>query len=117
MKPDGPIKLLAELRDLQIVDKDDRICGICDDIELEGKPGGPLRIKALLVGPGAYEHRVPRWLFAVVRLVAGRSVTRVPWSSVETVTSRIRLKTTGEAQGLRQVEDRLAGWFGRLPFA
>ncbi len=31
------------------------------DFELSGRPGQDLELKALLVGPGAYEGRVPRF--------------------------------------------------------
>ena len=51
MKPDSNLKLVGELRDLQIVDVTGRRCGIVDDVELAGRPGARLRLKALLVGP------------------------------------------------------------------
>lgn len=115
MKPDGSLKLLAEVRDLQIVDKDGKNCGICDDIELEGAPGKPLRIKALLVGPGAYEGRVPKWLFWLIKRVAGSRVTKVPWSAVDKISARIFLNVRGEDVGLREVEDRWVRRFEKVP--
>jgi hypothetical protein len=115
MKADGSLKLLAEVRDLQIVDVDGLHCGVCDDVELEGGPGRPLRVKALLVGPGAYEGRVPGWVFALVKRLAGGRMTRVPWSAVDRVTGRIFLKVTGESLGLRVVEDRLARKLAKVP--
>lgn len=115
MKPDGSLKLLAEVRDLQIVDKDGKNCGICDDIELEGGPGKPLRIKALLVGPGAYEGRIPKWLFGLVKAVSGSRLTRVPWSAVDKISARIFLNVPGEAVGLRRVEDRWVRKLEKVP--
>ena len=47
MKPTGSLRLAADLRDLQIVDADGFNCGIVDDIELDGRPGGRLTIAAL----------------------------------------------------------------------
>jgi sporulation protein YlmC with PRC-barrel domain len=116
VKPDGPLKLLAELRDLQIVDIDGRACGVCDDVELSGGPGRPLKIAALLVGPGAWRGRIPAWAFWFVRRTVGEGVVRVPWRAVDHITSRIFLGVAGEAVGLRRVEDRLQAAFQRIPF-
>lgn len=115
MKPNGALKLLAEVRDLQIVDKNGKNCGICDDIELEGGPGKPLKIKALLVGPGAYEGRIPKWLFWMVCKMAGSRVTKVPWGAVDKISARIFLNVTGEEVGLRKVEDRWVRKFEKVP--
>ncbi|MDB5693222.1 MAG: hypothetical protein JWO81_2285 [Alphaproteobacteria bacterium] len=106
MKPSGRLKLVSGVRDLQIVDCDDIHCGIVDDIELEGKPGGALRVKALLVGPGGYRDRLPRWWMALVRLVAGEEVVRIPWSEVESISSVVRLASPGSKLGLCRGEDK-----------
>ena len=71
MKPDGALKLVSELLDLPLIDSDGRYCGIVDDVELSGSAGKELKLKALLVGPGAYAGRLPRWALASGRLVAG----------------------------------------------
>ena len=117
MTPDGSLKLLSELRDLQIVDKDGRNCGICDDIELEGAPGAPLRVAALLVGPGAYTHRLPKWLSRMIAKIAGNRTTHVPWRTIEKIDGRIHLSVAGETLGLRRTEDRLQGMFKRIPLS
>ena len=106
MKPSGRLKLVSGLRDLQIVDSDDLHCGIVDDIELEGKPGGPLKVKALIVGPGGYTKRLPRWWMAIVRLIAGDGVVRVKWSEIETIGSVVRLKAPAAKLGLSRAEGR-----------
>ena len=106
MKPSGRLKLVSGLRDLQIVDSDDRNCGIVDDIELEGKPGGVLRVKALLVGPGAYSKRVPGWAMPLVRLLAGDGIVRVKWSEVESVASVVKLASPAAKLGLARGEGR-----------
>jgi sporulation protein YlmC with PRC-barrel domain len=110
-----PIKVLAELRDLQIVDSEDQLCGIVDEVEFEGEPGKSLRVSALLVGPGAYRGRLPGWLAAIVRWIAGERIIRVPWQAVEHVTSRITLNRTAEDLGLNAVERRLAARFPKIP--
>ena len=117
MKRAQPLKLLSEVRDLQIVDCEGRNCGICDDIELEGGPGEVLTVSALLVGPGAYARRLPKWAHWLIVKIAGYRVVRVPWLSVEKISGRIYLSVTGEAAGLHRVENRLIEAFKRVPFA
>jgi hypothetical protein len=117
VRKDQAIKVFAELRDLEIFDREGELCGVADEVELDGAPGGPLRVSALLVGPGAYGPRLPRWLGWIVRRVAGDRVVRTPWSAVEHVTSRIGLNCTAEEAGLGAVERRLRGRLAKLPFA
>ena len=78
MKVGGPIKLVSQLLDLPIIDIDERWCGIVDDVEFAGSAGKEMRIKALLVGPGAYAGRMPNWLFWIVQKTAGDRIARVP---------------------------------------
>lgn len=106
MTPSGRVQLIGQLRDLQIVDADGLNCGIVDDVELEGKPGGPLRVKALLVGPGGYARRLPGWGLALVRLVAGAGCVRVPWAEVESIASVVKLRCKGGELGLARGEAR-----------
>lgn len=106
MTPAGRIQLVCQLRDLQIVDAEDVHCGTVDDIEFEGRAGGPLRIKALLVGPGGYKARLPRWWMALLRLVAGDGVVRVPWAEVESIASMVKLRCKRDALGLGRGEER-----------
>jgi sporulation protein YlmC with PRC-barrel domain len=117
MKPDASVKLVSEVRDLQIVDSKGRNCGICDDIEFSGAPGEALKMRALLVGPGAYERRLPRWAFAIVRWIAGHRMVRVPWDKVDKVTARIYLTEKGEALGLNRIDDRLRKPLTKVPSA
>ena len=113
MKPTGPIKLVSQLIDLPLVDKDERWCGVVDDIEFDGAAGQPMRLKALLVGPGAYEGRMPRWLFWLVRMIAGDGITRVPLSEIERISAAVHLKCRAEEIGLHKVENRVRGWIPR----
>ena len=108
MKPSDPMRLVSQVRDLQIVDAEGVHCGIVDDIELEGKPGGPLRVKALVVGPGGYSKRLPGWWLALVNVIAGNSVVRVPWSEVEHITSTVRLASPAVKLGLGKGDRRAA---------
>ena len=108
MRPTARIALSAQLRDLQIVDADGVHCGIVDDVAFAGKPGGVLKVEALLVGPGAYAKRLPRWAMALVRLVAGDGSVRVPWREVESITSRVKLRRRAAELGLNRGEGRAA---------
>ncbi len=110
MKPSDPLKLVAELLDLPIMDKDGRYCGIVDDVELSGTAGKETRIKALLVGPGAYDGRLPRWAFWLTKKFVGDRVTRVPIDQVDQIHTVVRLKCRAEDVKLHQVEDRVRGW-------
>jgi sporulation protein YlmC with PRC-barrel domain len=101
-----PVKLVSQLLDLPIVDKDDRWCGIVDDIELDGAAGKELRVHALLVGPGAYSGRMPRWLFHIVRMIAGERIVRVPASEVLEIGSVVKLRCKAEKLGLHRTENK-----------
>jgi|SRR6476646_8580422 sporulation protein YlmC with PRC-barrel domain len=114
MKPSDPIKLVAELLDLPIMDKDGRYCGIVDDVELSGSAGKEMRLHALLVGPGAYEGRLPGWAFAVTRMIAGNRITRVPVNQIEKIHTVVTLKCRAEQAGLNAVENRVRGWIPKV---
>ncbi|MDB5710233.1 MAG: hypothetical protein JWL96_2303 [Sphingomonas bacterium] len=114
MKPDGSLKLVGGVRDLQIVDADGVKCGIVDEIEFEGAAGGPLRIKAILVGPGAYRDRLPRWVLWVVWRIAGDRVVRVPWAQVAHIGSMVKLAIPARQLGLMRSEDRARRYVPRV---
>jgi hypothetical protein len=113
MKPTGPIKLVSQLVDLPLVDRDERWCGVVDDVEFEGGPGKELRVKALLVGPGAYKGRMPSWMFGLVGWLAGDRISRVPLDEIETISAAVHLKCAAEDVGLHKVEDRVRSWIPR----
>lgn len=110
MKVTDPLKLVAQLIDLPIVDKDGRWCGIVDDIEFDGSAGRETRLKALLVGPGAYDPRLPRWAFWLVRKIAGDRIARVPVANIDSITSAVKLNCAAETVRLSATEDRVRGW-------
>jgi sporulation protein YlmC with PRC-barrel domain len=107
MKPDGRIKLVSELLDLPLLDTDGKYCGVVDDVEFSGGAGKRLKLKALLVGPGAYSGRLPDWAMWLVRWVAGNRVTRVPMDKVRTITNAVHLECSGQDLGLHQSETAL----------
>lgn len=110
MTPDSPIKLVSELLDLPLYDSEEKYCGVVDDVELSGGPGKDLKLKALLVGPGAYEGRMPRWAMPLVKLVAGNRMTRVPMEQVRTIGTAVHLERPGRDLGLHRSETAAGKW-------
>jgi sporulation protein YlmC with PRC-barrel domain len=117
MKRDDYLKLVGEVRDLQIIDSDGRRCGIADDIDFEGSAGKPLKVKALLVGPGAYGRRLPRWLSWVIGTLVGKNMARVPWNDVVRITSEIKLARPAQSYGICRKDIEWERHIGRLPGA
>lgn len=110
MTPNGPLHLAADVRDLQIVDSDGHYCGVVDDVEFEGKAGKKLRLKAILVGPGAWRGRLPGWQAWLAARFAGTRIVRIPWRELETIGAVVRLKRSARALGLDGPERRAAAW-------
>lgn len=113
MNLDGSVKLVSQLLDLPIVDSDDRWCGIVDDIELSGGPDKNTRVAALMVGPGAYSGRMPSWAFALVRVIAGDRMVRVPVDEIIEIGSVVKLSCRAEELKLLQSENKLRAWVPR----
>jgi sporulation protein YlmC with PRC-barrel domain len=113
MTPDSDIKLVSELLDLPLYDVEGQYCGVVDDIELDGAPGKSLKLKALLVGPGAYAGRMPAWAMWLVRLVAGDRMTRVPMDKVRTINTAVHLERSGRDLGLHKSEAEAGKWVPR----
>ena len=113
MTPDSPIKLVSELLDLPLFDVEGKYCGVVDDVELDGRPGRELKLKALLVGPGAYAGRLPRWAMWLVKKIAGHRLTRVPMDKVHTIHTTVHLECPGRDLGLHKSETAAGKWVPR----
>jgi sporulation protein YlmC with PRC-barrel domain len=113
MNPTDPLKLVSQLLDLPIIDKHGNYSGIVDDVELTVSAGKEARLAALLVGPGAYQGRMPAWAMWLVRKIAGDRITRVPIGQVDSIDSAVHLKTTAESLGLHQSENAARAWIPR----
>jgi hypothetical protein len=114
------------LLDRQLIDKDGRLAGKVDDLELEfPSGGGPPTVTAILAGPGALSRRIGgrfgAWLEAVAnRLRDGddQHPARVSFAVVKGIDSAIDLSVPK-----RELEtDRLEAWtrdhlIGHLPGA
>jgi sporulation protein YlmC with PRC-barrel domain len=110
MTLDSPIKLVSELLDLPLVDSEGKYCGIVDDVELTGGAGKALKLKALMVGPGAYAKRLPVWAMWLVKRIAGERLTRVPMDKIRTITDSVHLECPGRDLGLHRSEQAAGRW-------
>lgn len=113
MTPDSPIKLVSELLDLPLFDNEGVYCGIVDDVEMSGGPGKDLKLRALLVGPGAYKGRMPAAAMWLVRKIAGERTTRVPMEKVRSIKSAVHLECPGRDLGLHKSEAAAGAWLPR----
>jgi sporulation protein YlmC with PRC-barrel domain len=113
MKPTDRIKMVADLLDLPIQDKEGRYCGIVDDVELTGAAGREMRLAALLVGPGAYEGRLPGWCYWIVRKIAGDRMIRIGIGKVEQIRAVVQLNCSADEAKLHAVENRVREWIPR----
>jgi sporulation protein YlmC with PRC-barrel domain len=110
MNPDARIKLVSELLDLPLYDVEGNYAGVVDDVEFSGGAGKDLKLKALLVGPGAYQARLPAWAMWIVRKIAGDRMTRVPMDKVHSIGASVRLERSGRDLGLHKSERAAAKW-------
>ena len=116
----GQVDVVYRLLDEQLTDVDGRRCGRADDLEFSGGPGENAWLVAILSGSGTWHRRLPRRLRPwTARLFGqgtlGDDVIRVPWESVEEVTSDLRLRRKAEDLGLAEGDLRLAHAMSRLP--
>ena len=115
MKP--TIELLRDVLDHDLVDVDGVRCGMVDDIEFDEGPAGAPVVAALLVGPGAWQARLPALVGVVSAWLFGRATTRVPWSEVAELTQSVKLARRASELGLGKLDRKAATWLKRLPGA
>lgn len=109
------------LLDRQLVDRNGRLCGKVDDLELtDPDDEGRVYVAAILTGPGALLLRMGRlrlggWLRRFVRVEAdGRAAAgRIPFSRVADVGNHVTLSLDSEEvptfAGERWVRDHVVG--------
>ena len=113
MNPDARIKLVSELLDLPLYDVEGNYAGVVDDVEFSGGAGKDLKLKALLVGPGAYAGRLPRWAMWLVEKIAGNRTTRVPIDRIRSISGSVQLDRPGDELGLHRSEKAAGKWIPR----
>jgi sporulation protein YlmC with PRC-barrel domain len=106
---------VRELLDHELVDSEGVPCGVVDDVMLDGGPGAPLRVVALIVGPGGWLPRLPSWVGGLLRHVVHATHVRVPWSAVAHVGERIELASTASELGLGVADRRIGRILARIP--
>jgi hypothetical protein len=112
---DDYVDLYRQVLDHALLDADDWLCGTVDDIEVAGGVGEPLRVTALLVGPGAWAPRLPALFARLVPLLFGTRCVRVPWEEVSELGEQIKLRSRAAALGLATTDRRVGLWIARLP--
>jgi sporulation protein YlmC with PRC-barrel domain len=114
---DDALHLVRDVVDHEIVDVHQLPCGVVDDVELEFVPGRGFRVVALLVGPGAWQRRLPTWMAKVAGWIAGREEVRVAWSEVAFIGERVALRKTAAELGLGAADRRWGARIARVPGA
>ena len=103
------------LLDTELIDSDGRRCGRVDDVEIEGEPGSPAQVTAILSGPGTFSARMPRLLRPLSARLLGEDVVRVPWEAVEDIAEVVRLQHPREELGLGSGDMAAARIIARIP--
>ena len=103
------------LLDDDLVDPDGRRCGRVDDLEIEGGPGEPSHIAAIVCGPGAWSRRLPRRLGNLIEVLFGSDTLRIPWSEVADLTEVVNLKKPCDAVGAGRGDDAVGRVVRKLP--
>jgi hypothetical protein len=92
------IDAALRLLDRQLVDRDGRLAGKIDDLELDRRDDGTLVVSAILTGPGALGPRLPgvvgRAMVAAWRRLHGDADPapgRIPFEKVTEIGSAVRL--------------------------
>ena len=109
------VDLYRQVLDHALLDADDWLCGTVDDLEVEGGVGEPLRVTAMLVGPGAWIPRLPAVFAHLLPHLFGRQVVRVPWGEVAELGEQIRLRSRAASLGLATTDRKLGLLVARLP--
>ena len=98
------ILLGSQILDRELIDAEFLPVGKVDDIELDGEPGKPLRVTALLVGPGAWSARLPSFIRWVVEKFGGTRINLIDSAS------RIQRKSACSATGSVSHRDEGVSW-------
>jgi sporulation protein YlmC with PRC-barrel domain len=112
-----PFDLVRDVLDHAVIDSRALPCGMVDDVELDCEPGRPLLVAALLVGPGSWQRRLPRWAAVIARRIFGANTVKIPWARVEKIGERIQLDATAEELGLGNADRLFGKWIARLPLS
>jgi sporulation protein YlmC with PRC-barrel domain len=116
-RPAAKFDVVRDILDHELLDADGVPCGVVDDVMLDGEPGAPLRVVALIVGPGGWLPRLPSLVGGLLRHVVAAKHVRVPWSAVAHVGERIELAQRASELGLGVADRRIGRVLARIPGA
>ena len=109
------VDLVYRVMDLDLLDSDGCRSGKVDDLELDGEPGSPAYVSAIVTGPGAMPRRLPRRLQRLGERIFGDKSVRVPWSEVdEAEAGAVKLAKPAGELDLALGDRRLAWIFERF---
>ena len=102
--------------DHQLLDSENRRCGNVDDLALEGGPGEPLQVVAILSGPGVWPQRAGL-IGRIAGWIGGGGSNRIAWEEVDDVAAHVKLRKRADQLGLGRGDDRLRPWIEKIPGA
>jgi hypothetical protein len=108
------VDLAQNILDHEVVDANNIPCGQVDDLELEGDPGGDLRLVAILVVSRPAIDRLPRTFALLLRRVFATRTVKIPWKEVLVLSSKVKLNSTAEDLGLGIGDRKVGRWIARI---
>ena len=71
----------------------------------------------LLVGPGAWLFRLPRFLRPLSKRIWGAHYVRIPWSEIASIGETVTLRSGAATLGLGSPDRKLGKWIAQIPGA
>ena len=106
--------LAGQVLDHELLDANDYPCGQVDDVAIDAAHGRAPSITHLLVGPGAWIPRLPRFFRPLAIRVFGQEVVKVPWKEVGQIAAKIKLRSPAVELGLGKADRKAERWIGKL---
>src|SRR4051812_15945635 len=94
------LDLAYRILDLDLIDSAGRRSGKVDDLELDGDPGQPTYVAAVMSGGDALAGRFPRLLRPVAHRLFSGDARRVGWRHVTSYNPTLELAATAAELGL-----------------
>jgi sporulation protein YlmC with PRC-barrel domain len=108
------LDMIRQVLDQQVIDSNHFPCGRVDDLEIGGTD---LKIRAILIGNGVASERLPELARWISRKLFGMRITRIPWSEVNVITDKIKLRSTAKDLKFDERAGRIYRVVSKLPFA
>jgi len=107
------LDLRHDVLDAQLTDRNDENIGRCDTLLLELRDGRPPRVAAILIGGQVRDARIGRWMSGLAKLLHGgrdrsAGVTRIPFSSMQSLGTTVKLDVRRDELPSEHVERWLA---------